>query len=243
MAMVRKKDDSDSIERKKTTIGEQNEKSLHSEIKRWYACEGDRLEERVGGYIVDIVRENLLIEIQTRNFGAIRDKLKKLVSEHNVRLVYPVPREKWIVRESIEDGGRVSRRKSPKSGSHLDIFDVLVSMPGLIEENNFEIEILLVSQEDVWRNDGRGSWRRKGASIVDKKLLDVGESIIIRNKKDFLSMLPDALPDSFTNKDLAREMGITVGKARKITYCLKKMNAIKETGKLRNELVFEKLLV
>jgi hypothetical protein len=33
---------------------------------------------------------------------------------------------------------------------------------------------------------------------------------------------------------------VTVYKARKITYCFRKMNIIKEVGKLRNELIFER---
>jgi hypothetical protein len=48
-----------------------NEYSLHSAIKNWYSLPGDKFEVRIDDFIVDIVRETLLIEIQTKNFSAI----------------------------------------------------------------------------------------------------------------------------------------------------------------------------
>src|SRR4030042_1787412 len=94
-------------------IGTLNEKPLHAALKAWYAQPGDQLEAKVDGYIIDIVRGDLLVEVQTRNLAAIKRKLLALVSHHPVRVVYPKAREKWIVKLS-QDGSRVGRRKSPK---------------------------------------------------------------------------------------------------------------------------------
>src|SRR5919106_3118329 len=79
-------------------IGLINEKPLHASLKQWYARPGDRFEVPVDGFVIDIVRDDLLIEIQTRNFASIKSKLTKLVCCHKVRLVYPIVQEKWIVR-------------------------------------------------------------------------------------------------------------------------------------------------
>jgi hypothetical protein len=49
----------------------------------------DMFEVKVDGFIVDIVRDNTLIEIQTGNFSSIRNKLEKLVRNYKVILVYP----------------------------------------------------------------------------------------------------------------------------------------------------------
>src|ERR1044072_9107255 len=75
-------------------IGLLNEKPLHASLKQWYARPGDRFEVPVDGFIVDIVRDDLLIEIQTRNFSAISRKLSRLTRSYRVRLVYPVVQEK-----------------------------------------------------------------------------------------------------------------------------------------------------
>lgn len=46
-------------------IGRLNEGPLHAALKRWCARPGDRLEAVVDGYVIDIVRADLLLEIQT----------------------------------------------------------------------------------------------------------------------------------------------------------------------------------
>ena len=72
-------------------------------------------------FIVDILRDKLLIEIQTGNFFAIKKKLIKLLLNNQVRLVYPIAKLKWIASES-RAGQFVRRRKSPKKGKLLDLF-------------------------------------------------------------------------------------------------------------------------
>ncbi len=216
-----------------------NEKSLHSSIKEWYAVPGDRLEVKVDKYIIDLVREDSLIEIQTRNFSAIGNKLRELVKYNKVMLVHPIAIEKYIV---IIEGSEqiISRRKSPKKGKLTDLFDELVRIPDLMAEDNFILEILMTKEEEIRCKDGKGSWRRKGISIVDRKLIEVTEKITFTEEKDFLRFLPEELPEKFTNKELAKTLKITVFKARKITYCFRKMKIIKEVGKVKNELIFEK---
>jgi len=53
-----------------------HEFSLHLEIKKVYSLPGDQFEVKLGNYIVDILRENLVIEVQTKKFSAIKEKLK-----------------------------------------------------------------------------------------------------------------------------------------------------------------------
>lgn len=218
-------------------INTQNEKSLHADLKRWYGRPGDRFEARVEGSIVDIVSDELLIEIQTRNFLALSKKLSKLCKTHNVRLVYPVPREKYIV-YTDKHGAVLKRRKSPKSGRLLDVFNELVSIPELAADKNLSIEVLLVDVEETRCQDGRGSWRRKGNSIVDRRLIGVFDSIRFDSLEDFKGIIPDGIEQPFSNKSLARAMAIPVSVAQKITYCYRRMDIIELCGKKGNELLF-----
>jgi ribosomal protein S25 len=214
-----------------------NEYSLHSAIKDWYSLPGDRFEVRVDDFIVDIVRKALLIEIQTRSFSAIKKKLTKLLENHRVRLVYPIPQQKWIV-HVIESGEIVGRRKSPKKGRLSDLFYELVRTPNLVKEDNFSLEVLMIEEEEVRCNDGKGSWRRRGVSIKDRRLMNVNSKILFKNEKDFLRFLPSDLTNPFTNKQLAKVSGVSINLARKITYCLRKMGAITTVGKKGKELIF-----
>ena len=155
-------------------VGTRGEKSLHAALKRWYAQPGDQVEAMVDGYRVDIVRDDLLIEIQTGSFGALREKLNRLLVGHTVRLVYPVAVEKWIVRLGA-DGTLVSRRRSPKRGRVEDVFAELIRLPALMSHPHFTLEVLLIRAEEQRRNDGLGSWRRQGWSLHDHILLEVIE--------------------------------------------------------------------
>jgi len=214
------------------------EYSLHSEIKDWYMVSGDEIEVKVEDFIVDILRGKLLIEIQTGNFSAIRKKLFKLLLNNQVRLVYPIAKLKWIVHVS-RSGEFVRRRKSPKKGKLTDLFYELVHTPSLIKDRNFSIEVLLIEEEELWCNDGRGSWRRKGASVNDRKLLNVFDRVVFNDSKDFLEFLPKELDGYFTNKIVALKLGISIKLAQKITYCIRKMGLISIAGKKSNELLFQ----
>ncbi len=133
----------------------------------------------------------------------------------------------------------VRRRRSPKKGRLIDLFDELVSIPDLIEEENFSMDVLMIEVEEVRCDDGRGSWRRRGVSIKDRKLISVVERVTFRNKDDFLRFLPSGLRQPFSNKSLAESVGTSVNRAQEMTYCLRKMGAIRLVGKKGRELLFE----
>jgi hypothetical protein len=214
------------------------ESSLHSTIKEWYHREGDKLEAKVDGYIIDIQRGDLLIEIQTANFSAIKTKLQHLLKRHRVRLVYPIAKQKWIIHKSAFSEDTFGRRRSPKRGCFLDLFDELIRIPSLFYNDNLSIQVLMIEEEEIWRNDGKGSWRRKGASIEDRKLIRVLETRLFEHKTDFLNILPRDLPEPFSNRNLAQNLGIHVNLSRRMTYSLKKIGVIAEVDKNGNQMLF-----
>lgn len=196
----------------------------------------------VGSYIIDMVRGEQLIEIQTRNFNAIRKKLVALLQQHKVHLLHPVTSEKWILQVDAAGGKILSRRKSPFSGHLTDVFEELVRIPGLMLQQNFSLEIVLIKEEEVRCRDGKGSKHRKRESIKDRRLLEVVETHLFNCPADFLVFLPPSLPQPFSNKDLANALQLPLHRCRQITYTLSKMEAIYVTGKKRNELLFYYIL-
>ena len=212
-------------------IGTLAEKSLHAALKRWYAEPGDRLEVRVDSFVIDIVRDELLIEIQTRNFSAMKRKLARLLEDHPVRVLHPISREKWIVRQTAE-GEPLQRRKSPKRGQPLEIFKELVYIPHLLTHPNLTIEVLLTREEEIWRDDGQGSWRRKRWSLFDRQLLEVVGQTAFATIKDWLDVLPPTLVQQpFTNRELAAALQIRLALAQKVNYTLRKMELLQVVGK------------
>ena len=217
-----------------------NECSLHSEIKQVYSLSGDQFEVKLGNYIVDILRGNLVIEVQTKNFSALKEKLQVLTENHRVRLVYPLVEKKWITHVT-KDHTVLNKRKSPRKGRLTDLFGELVMIPHVIGEENFSLEVLLIDEEEVRCDDGKGSWRRRGVSIIDRKLLKVNDRILFQTKADYLKILPQGLNEVFTNRELAKLAKISLRTARQITYCLKKGGVIRLAGKKGRELVFHKV--
>lgn len=211
-------------------IGLLNEKPLHASLKQWYARPGDRFEVPVDGFVIDIVREDLLIEIQTRNFSSIKLKLTKLVRSHRVRLIYPIVHEKWIVRSATDQAGGVTRRKSPKKGRLEDLFWELVSIPHLLSNPNFSLEVLMIRGEEVRRYAGKRKWRRRGWVIEGHRLLEVLDQRLFGHSADWLGFLPDGL-ESFTTEDLATGMSTRRDLAQKIAYCLREGRMIELIGR------------
>ena len=176
------------------------------------------------------MRDELLIEVQIKNFSAIKEKLFALCDTHKIQLIHPIARQKWIIKEEI-DGERIGRRKSPKRGRVEDLFSELIRMPTMLQHPNLSICVLLVDLNEVWKNDGKGSWRRKHWSIADRYLIDVHEKKEFHHPKDLLRLLPPTLPTSFTNNDVATHIGVSKSIAGKMTYCLRKMEEVKIVGK------------
>jgi hypothetical protein len=214
-----------------TDIGLLNEQPLHAALKTWYARPGARFEVQVDGFVIDIVQGDLLVEIQTGNFSAVKEKVNTLVRCHALRLVYPIAREKWLLKLPREEGRGTRRRKSPKRGRVEEVFKELVSFPELICSANFSLEVLLIHEEEVRCHDPVRRWRNRGWVTVERRLMDVVGRHLFQQPEDIVAILPADLPQRFTTMDMARAMGELRWLAQKIAYCLRKMGAIVEVGK------------
>ena len=225
---------------KSNGIGTLREQSLHAGLKAYLAQPGDTVEKLVDGYHIDIQRGDLLIEIQTKNFSMIKRKLAALLEGHKVLLVHPVAQAKWIVRRNRR-GKQVARRKSPAQGRAENVFRELIRMPALATHPNLSLELLFTHEEEIWRDDGQGSWRRGKWSIEDRRLLQVVGAQRIEGREGFLGLLPKRLPEPFTNKQLAKALKIRPDLATKMTYCLRKMGALEVVGKDGRSYLFGRL--
>jgi hypothetical protein len=85
------------------------------------------------------------------------------------------------------------RRRSPKRGLTLDLFDELVHISALVADPNFRVEIPLIREEEIrgpipetarYRYP-REWWR------LERRLIGVMETIRIDTPADLLSLLPE----------------------------------------------------
>jgi hypothetical protein len=210
------------------------EGSLHAALKLRYAAAvpSARIEAEVAGYIVDVAGPDELIEIQTTSFASARRKLERLVETHRVVLVHPIPIEKWLV--LVDAAGMVvRRRRSPRRGMPLDLFDQLVSIPALIAHPNFRLQLVLTCEEEVRGPVPAGvrlryprPWVR-----VDRRLLDIVETVRIDDPADLLGLLPSGLADPFTTADIVAATGRSKRLAMRAVYCLARSGALTRHGR------------
>jgi hypothetical protein len=215
-----------------------NEKPLHAALKTWYARPGDRFEVQVEGFIIDVVRDRLLIEIQTTSLSSLKRKLLALVEHHHIRLVYPIPQEKWLVKLAQDGHSAPSRRKSPKRGKIEDVFWELVSFPKLLAHPSFSLEVLLIQEEEIRRHDGTRAWRRGGWVTHERRLLHVVDRRRFHTPADMGELLPSVLGEPFTTSDLAAAIARPRRLAQRMAYCLREMGVIEAVGKHGNAILY-----
>lgn len=210
------------------------EGSLHAALKARYAeaVPGARVEANVDGFVVDVAGRDELVEIQTASFASARRKLERLVQSHRVVLVYPIPVEKWLVVVDA-DGAILRRRRSPKRGIALDLFDELVAFPRLVAHSGFRIELALIREEEIRGPIPEGAryrhprlwWR------LDRRLLEVVETRRIDRPSDLLDLLPPDLPEPFTTADVVVATGRSKHLAMRAVYCLERSGALERLGR------------
>ncbi|MGZ6314867.1 MAG: hypothetical protein ACXWNI_04475 [Candidatus Limnocylindrales bacterium] len=208
------------------------EGSLHAALKALYTRPGDLVEEAVDGHVVDVARDDEVVEIQTGSFASAARKLRHLVGSHRIALVYPIALERWLVRVDA-DGVVASRRRSPRRGTTIDLFEELVAFPELLAHPGFRLELVLIKEEELRGPIPEGAryrhprlwWR------LDRRLLEVVDTVRVDTPTDLLGLLPAGLPDPFTSADIEVAGRCSKRIAMRAAYCLRRSGAISIVGK------------
>lgn len=220
-------------------VGILRETPLHAALKRWYADDGDRFEQPVDGYVVDVVRGDTLVEVQTSGFSSMKAKLEQLLADHDVRIVHPIAVDKWILK--INDDGEVaSRRMSPKHGTAFDLFAELVSFPHLVAHPRLSIDVVLTREEELRTHHPGKAWRRRGWVIEHRRLVEVVDQRTFESPEDLAALLPDDLPSRFTTADIADAVGCRRRLAQQMAYCLRHLDVVDVVDKRGNAIVYSR---
>ena len=216
-----------------TGLSTYREGSLHASLKALYARPGDRVEESVDGFVIDVVRDEELVEIQTASFASAARKLRRLVENHRIALVHPIAIERWLVRVD-SDGAITDRRRSPKRGLPMDLFRELTAFPELVAHPNFRVDLVLIREEEIRGPVPEGAryryprewWR------LDRRLVEVVETVPVDAPADLFALLPPGLPSQFTTADIALASRRPKNLAMRTAYCLLRAGAVECVGKM-----------
>lgn len=219
------------------------ETSLHQQLKAHYAGEDGEVEVRRGRYRIDVVRGDLLIEVQHGGLSAIRDKIRKLCEKNEVLVVKPIVVRRRLIKLDREGGEVVSRRWSPKRGTPIDLFDELVHFTRAFPHKRLTLESPLVEVEEV-RYPGHGRrrrWRKNDHVVGDQLLASVGETLRFRTVHDLWKLVPGKLPKPFDTAELATAMDAPRWIGQRAAYALREMGAVRQVGKRKGAWLYERV--
>ena len=227
------------IDRQRLGIGTLSEKTVHAILKNYYEPDEDRQEIPIENYVADIYADGEIIEIQTRQFNKLRDKLKAFLSLYPVTIVYPIPREKWLIWIDEESGELSTKRKSPKKGNAYMIFPELYKIKMFLKDKNLRIRPVLLDMEEYRLLNGWSHDRKKGSSRFDRIPTQLVEEVEINCLEDYMQFVPYDLSEQFTTKDFARAAHITTALAQTTLNILYHVGVVERVGKQGKAYLYE----
>lgn len=229
-------------------IGTMGEKGIHNALKHYYEPDESCHEIKVGGYVADILGENGIIEIQTRGFGTMREKLTAFLKFSRVTIVYPCVVQKYIIMLAPGTGEVLYRRKSPQKHSIYDIIRELWGIAPLLADERLEICIALLEADEYREKlaEPVRTKRRRGLKTFEKTEnlpTALREEVWLRSLSDYAVFVPDTLSESFTSADYSAATGMRRFDAGSAVNLLTKLGVLERVGKKGNAYIYRRALV
>lgn len=227
------------VDRQRFGIGTLSEKTVHAILKNYYEPDEDKQEIPIGQYVADIYSDGKIIEIQTRQFDKMRDKLAVFLPQYPVTIVYPIAREKWIIWIDEESGELSKKRKSPLKGTVYTVFPELYKIKMFLKDPNLRIRLVLLDMEEYKLLNGWSRDRKKGSSRYDRIPTELAEEVEITCVQDYMQFIPYELEGEFSSREFAKAAHITVRLAQIVLNILYHVGTVTRVGKSGNQYLYE----
>ena len=185
-------------------IGTFSEKILHRTLKFYFESDEVNHEVEYQGVVVDILGNSGIVEIQTRSFNKLAQKLEKFLPENNVTVVYPIIENKKICRVDTLTGESYPPRKSRKKGRATDALLELGRIRKFIPDENLTVVIVFVDAIETRMLEGKVKVGRKRTEKLDCIPTSLNSMLILRERRDYFALLPEGLPPEFSSADFER---------------------------------------
>lgn len=226
------------VDRQRIGIGTLSEKTVHAILKNYYEPDEDHQEIPIENYVADIYRDGEIIEIQTRQFNRMRDKLNTFLSLYPVTIIYPIPRQKWLIWIDEESGELSQKRKSPSRGTPYIAFEELYKIKMYLKDPNLRIKLVMMDIEEYKMLNGWSKDKKKGSTRYDRIPLEIVEEIDIKFREDYMQLVPYELPAEFTSKEFASSAHINISLAQTALNILYHVGILTRIGKRGNQYLY-----
>lgn len=218
-------------ERLQNGIGTLQEKTVHAVLKNFYEPDPLHQEIPVENFVADILRDNEIIEIQTRGFDKLRRKLDTFLLYYPVTIVYPIIHTKWLYWIDEETGEVTKKRKSPKRGTLYDAIPELYKIKPYLSNHHLHLCLVLIDAEEYRLLNGWSRDRKKGSTRYDRIPTKLVDEHYIGCLSDYQCLIPDGLEPDYTSKDFATAAHIPLGYAQTALTILHYIGLVERTGK------------
>ena len=224
--------------RERHGIGMQSEKTLHAVLKNYVDDDQDHQEIPVDNFIADIYHDGHITEIQTAKMGAMRAKLSCFLPQYPVRIVYPIPAQKWVVWVDPETGRTIKRNRSPLRGSFFHAFRELYRIRSFLRDPNLSLELLLIDMDEYRLLDGWSRDKKRGSHRYDRIPLRLQDRMLLTCPQDYMQFVPEDLPEPFTSAQFAGAVGFRKDGFSTVLLLLTEMGAVERIGKKGNSYLY-----
>jgi len=232
-----------SVAYKQRSIGTLGEKTLHAILKLYFEPDDSKHEVKVGAYVADIHNDNGIIEIQTRAFNKLRNKLTEFLKTSPVTVVYPLPKTKWLLWIDEATGDTTKKRKSPKQGRIFDAIPELYRIKPLLSQPNLSICIPFIDMEEYRYLNGWSDDKKRGSTRYNRIPVNIVEEVWLRTADDYLKFIPDILPHRFNSKEYMKAASVNQKISQTSLNILYHIGAVKRVGKQGNMHIYERAVL
>lgn len=227
--------------RQQLGIGTLSEKAVHAVLKNYYDPNEDHQEIPIDNYVADIYAYGQITEIQTRQLGRLRDKLKTFLPQYQVTVVHPIILEKYLICTDKKTGLLAKKRKSPKKQTVYDAFPEFYQIRMFLKDPNLKLKLALINLEE-YRLVNYGDWDiSRASSTFDQVPSALVEEVEINCLQDYMQFVPSELVGPFNSRTFAKAAKISIELSQKVLNVLYNVGILTRVGKEGNLYLYEVL--
>ncbi len=181
-------------------IGTLNEKQIHSALKSYFSSTEFDKEIKIGSYYADLVTENGIFEIQTRNFKKLIPKLSVFLEASHVTVVYPFHKRTRLNYINSDTGEFI---KSGNYINHKDLTDFFIELYRIKQFlNNPNLTICIANLYVENYRHTKSDLKRRKTDTKKTVPTDLENLIYLEDSDSYRYFIPEGLPEIFSKKDM-----------------------------------------
>lgn len=220
------------VDRERQQIGTLAEKTVHAVVKNYYEPDEDHQEIPIEGKCADIyTADGRIIEIQTRAWNKLKDKLEVFLPIYDVTAVLPMPDRKQLIWVDPYTGELCKPGPFRRSYNMYAPLIEIYKVRKYLTHPNMHVRILKMDMIEYKLLSGRSRDRKKyGAERFDRIPTELTEEIVLDMPEDYMQFVPEDLPDEFRAKDFAKAAKLSERATGYIIGLLKEVGIIEKIG-------------